>query len=1058
MHKLNPVNPPAPIAWMAKNPVAANLIMIVLLIGGVMVLSDVKQEIEPDFEAGIVQISVAFPGASPNEVEKSILLAVEESINGIDGIKRVTAFARENSGLVYAELLNEAQVNRTMEEIKNHVDRITSFPADAERPLIRSIRTGKEVLGLIIHGNTEEKILRHLADSIRNDLLKEKNISKIELTGIRPLEISVEVPQAVLRKYDLTLEKVAQEIQRSTVELPGGEVKTSGGEILLRTMEKREKGREFENVIVLNTRDGGRIRLGDIAHIKDGFEEQDLGGFFNGQPSVWIRVYSVGEQKPLEVAETVKKYLGNLEGRLPPGINATVFFDLSETFHQQIDLLKQNGIYGLILVLFILGLILEMRLAFWVTMGIPISFLGAFMVMPQFDVSINSYSLFALIVTLGMVVDDAIIIGENIYYRRQNGEAPIEAAINGASEVAVPVVFSILTTVAAFSPMLFLPGVWGKFFRILPIVIISVLVLSLVESLLILPAHLAHLGESRKTGSMGLVNRFQQSVAALLDRFVDRIYGPLVKLAVGHQWPTVAIAVSLLIVCYGLVRGGRIDIEFFPKTESSLVTATTTLPFGVSVDETRKVQRRIEAAALRVKDKTGTKKETRLMKGVFTYYTGSNQIVTVASLTSLDERNMSATEFVDAWRTEIGDVPGLESLLLNANFSGPMRDAKDIDFELAHKDMDLLKQAAQDLAGYLKNFQGIHEIDDGFSASKPQLNFTLRPEAELLGITAESLGRQIRNAFLGAEALSRQRGRDAIKITVRLPKEERSSEYDIEELLVKTQYGGEVPLSRVANIQRGKSYDEITRVGGNRSVNVTAAVQKGVTNARKVIASIEQKEMPELLKRYPGLQYGFGFMERSGVETMEKLFQGFLIAVLAIYVLIAIPFRSYLQPFIVISAIPFGLVGAILGHMAMGFDLSLVSMMGLVALSGVVVNDSLVLIHTANRNLAAGMDRRQAVSEAGKRRFRPILLTSVTTFLGLTPMIFETSTSARYIIPMAISLGFGVLFATTIILLMVPAFFVVVEDLKRLILDLFRNGAKEPGRQLKAREVGADSD
>ena len=1030
---------PRSLAWMANNPVAANLIMMLLLIGGILIVSQVKQEIEPDFEVGWVNVSVSFPGASPDEVEKGIILAVEEAVQGLDGVKRVEASGYEEMASVNIELHNDADVNKTTENIKNAVDRISSFPLDAERPQIRAITSGREVMGLIIYGDFEEGVLRHYAELIRSDLLKEGNITKIELTGIRPPEIGIEVSQANLRRYGLTLDGIAGIIARSAVELPGGEIKTQGGEILLRTTERKNKRSEFEDLMIISTSAGSEVRLGEIATVKDGYENVDRGGYFNGKPSVWIRVFSVGDQKPLEVAEKVKSYQANLQSKLPPGIGTSIFYDETEQFHETIDLLKQNGLYGLILVMLILGLVLEVRLAFWVTMGIPISFLGSFLFLPSLDVSINMYSLFGFIVTLGMVVDDAIIIGENVYHHRLQGKSPIEAAVKGASEVATPVIFSILTTIVAFSPMLFLPGIWGKYFKILPSVIIVVLAISLFESLFILPAHLGHTKKASNQGILGRLNRFQQIFGKLIDRFAHSVYGPLVRLTVRHCWITTASAIAILLIILGVVQGKHIGIEFFPKTENFVVTANAKLPFGVPIAVTRQVQARIEKAARDVKSPHPLDRDKEMVRGIFTYLQNSDRVSVYALLTPAQNRNINAKEYVDLWRKAIGQLDQVESLELNAIFGGPMRDAKDIDFQISHRDMDTLKRAASELADSLTSYDGVHDIDNGFSSGKPQLNFTLKPEADSLGITAESLGRQLRSAYWGVEALRQQRGRDMIRVVLRLPEAERRSEADLEKLILYSPDGGEIELFRAANIERGKSYSSINRTDGKRTVHVTANVMPKVANARQIIASVEKNELKKLLERHQGLSYIFGGMERMGVEAMENLLRGFIIALMAMYVLIAIPFNSYLQPLIVLTAIPFGLVGAIIGHLAMGYDLSIVSMMGLVALSGVVVNDSLVLVHTANRFISEGVPHTQAVADAGIRRFRPIMLTSLTTFLGLTPMIFETSIFAKFVIPMAISLGFGVLFATVIILLFVPSFFIIVHTMQGIISEIFRD-------------------
>ncbi len=1028
------------IAWMTRNPVAANLCMAVFIIGGLLILlTAVRQEVFPAFDVDTVRITVPYPGASPEEVEKGILLAVEEAVQGIDEVKEIQSTASEGMGAVNVELRFDADMNKALADIKNEIDRITSFPLDAEEPTVRLLTTRRQVLSFVLYGDQSERVLRELAESVRDDLLKDDRITQVELEGVRPLEIRIEVPQANLRAYGLTLEEVARRVRRSAVELPAGGVKTPGGEILLRTDERRDLAREFENLAVISTPEGTQVELGEIAAVKEGFEEQDIASYFNGKPAVMLEVYRVGDQTPIEVSEAVREYQARLEPALPGGIRTAVWRDRSEIFQDRIQLLRRNAVYGLFLVLGLLGLFLEVRLAFWVTMGIPISFLGSFLFLPAMDVSINMISLFAFIITLGMVVDDAIVVGENIFVHRQtvdgSKEGYIRAAIQGAGEVVVPVTFSILTSITAFAPMFFVQGTWGKIFRFFPAVIIIVLLISLFESMYILPAHLAHLGPAPRTGLIGWLNTVQRRFGRWVEWFSESVYGPLVRWSVRNRWITWALSVFLLIVAVGVVRGGRVNIVLFPKIESDWVVAEATLPFGVSMDETQSVRSRIESAYRAVVERRDGGGKNELSQGFFSIITGSHKIRVIALLAPPDQREISSTEFSRRWREEVGRIAGIESLAFDAAAGGP-RHGKAVDVQLSHRNIEVLERAAEDLAEALSTYSGVTDIDDGFAEGKLQLNFRIRPEAESLGITAEELGRQTRSAFWGVEALRQQRGRDMIRVMVRLPRGERLSEYDIENLLIRTPQGGEIPIYRAAEVERGRSFTAIQRTDARRTIHVTAEVDEQATTGRKVIASLEKEVLPPLIRDYPGLSYSFEGAQRQGRESLSGLFKGFAVAVLVMYVLIAIPFKSYAQPLIVLSAIPFGLVGALIGHLIMGYNVSLISMMGLLALSGVVVNDSLVLVHRANSLRGEGAHPVEAVTDAGIRRFRPILLTSFTTFLGLTPMIFETSLQARFLIPMAISLGFGVLFATFIILLMVPAFYIILEDIRTLLSEL----------------------
>ncbi len=1018
------------IAWMAANPVAANLLMLVFLIGGAIILfTQVKQEIFPEFEVDLVKISIAYPGASPEEVEKGVVLAVEEAIGNLDVVKKLTAVASEGKASIDAEIYEDEEMNKAVADIKNEIDRISSFPEDVEEPQVSVRSMRREVLSLVIYGDVSEKVLREMGEQVRDDLLTDERITQVDLDGIRSPEISIEVSREQLRAYDLTLDQIASEIRRSAVDLPAGGVKTRGGEILLRTTERRDIGREFEDLVILRDKDGTRVRLGDIATIVDGFDDEHVGSYFNGKRAVRVDVYRTGDQTPLTVAAAVQEYRAQLEGRLPPGVQTAIWRDRSETYHQRVDLLTRNAWIGLILVIVILGLFLEIKLAFWVTLGIPISFLGAFLFLPMVDVSINMISLFGFIVTLGMVVDDAIVVGENIYVHRQMGLKPNDAAVIGAMQVSVPVVFAILTTIAAFAPMFFVSGTMGKVFRILPAVVVSVLVLSLIESLYILPAHLAHSVPVKEGGFFS----FQQKFGRMVENFARFVYGPIVEKAVAYRWITLAIGLALLMVTIGWVNGGRIAIEPFPKIESDSVEASAELPFGVAAAESDVVKKRLEDAAFAIIEEENQRHGQSIFRGMNTRVRGTHSISVTVLLVPTDQRNFSGVDFSNRWRKKIGPITGVESLSFDATAGGP-RGGKPVDVQLSHRNIDVLKKAAVELAEKLKAYEGIQDVDDGFADGKAQINFRIRPEARSLGLTATELGRQLRHHFYGSEAIRQQRGRDLVKVMVRLPENERSSEFDIEEMIITTPDGGEIPLSSAAWLDRGRSYTAIFRTDGQRNVHVSAELDFDVTSSGSVLGSIAQDEMPGLLQKYPGLTYTFEGGDRSRRESMASLKTGFLMAVLVMYVLIAIPLKSYLLPLVVLSAIPFGFVGAVIGHIIMGYSLSLVSMMGLVALSGVVVNDSLLLVHTVNRMRSQGKDMQSAVIASGIRRFRPIILTSVTTFFGLTPMIFETSLQARFMIPMAISLGFGVLFATGITLLMVPSFYIISQDIRGLFM------------------------
>ena len=726
----------------------------------------------------------------------------------------------------------------------------------------------------------------------------------------------------------------------------------------------------------------------------------------------------------------MKEFVEQETKTLPKGMSIQVWNDKSEVYRDRISLLLRNAGQGLILVLLVLGLFLEIRLAFWVTLGIPISFLGAIMLMPATDVSLNMISLFAFILTLGIVVDDAIVVGEAIYNQRKKGLSGLDAAIAGAREVAVPVVFSVLTTVVAFSPLLFIPGVTGKFFINIPMIVIPILLLSLVESLFILPAHLSHVKEGISKGPLGALFRLQAKFSDWFEGMINRVYRPGVELALSYRYVTLAIGVFCLIAAVGVFQGGRIKFDFLPKIEGDVIRVNVELPFGSPAAKTEQVMKEVLDDSEEVIKEFGGRKHVR---GVFAQLasSGSHTASISVFLTPPDQREFTAGEVSKAWRAKSQGIVGLEKL--NFDFTTGFRGGSPVDVELRHRDMKVLEAAAQDLAASLKDYDGVYEVDDGFSLGKEQLDFKLQPEARALGVTEEDLGRQLRNAFFGASAGRQQRGRDELRIFVRRPLSERQSEYDINSFLISTPDGGELPLAEAAQINRGRSFTQIQRKDGRRLVHVTADVDIEKVSAGEVLESIGANILPELMSNYPGLSFGFGGQQQSRAESLGSLKSGFLFALIIMFGLMAVVFKSYVQPIIILVAIPFGAVGALVGHLLMGYNFSIISVMGLVALSGVVVNDSLVLMDAVNVYRKEGMSPWDAAIEAGVRRFRPILLTSLTTFFGLAPMIAEQSVQARFLIPMALSLGFGVLFVTGIALVLVPALYLAIEDIRWLL-------------------------
>ncbi len=1011
-----------PLAWMVRNRVTPNLLMLFLLLGGLFMTTRIKQEVFPEFELDMVTVSIAYSGASPEEVEQGIILAVEEAIRGLEGVKELTASASEGRGTVTVELLEGADHQKIYQEIKQEIDRITTFPEDAEEPQVTLATRRRQVLSIQLYGEVSEMALRETVEQVRDRLLQSPQITQVDLSGERDYGIQVEVPQESLRSFGLTLGDIARTINTASAELPGGAVNTAGGEILLRMKDRRDWADQYARIPIITNADGSVVTLEEMAEVGEGFEDTDRFAFYNGRRSIGLDVYRVGDQTPIGVSEAVRSVMAEIEADLPAGIEWAINRDRSDIYQQRLELLLKNAFMGLLLVLLVLGLFLEFKLAFWVTMGIPTSFLGGLLFLPAMGESINMISMFAFVVALGIVVDDAIVAGENIYEYRQKGLGFARAAILGARDVAMPIAFSILTNVMAFLPLYFVPGMMGKIWKVIPVVVITVFLISWIESLLILPAHLAHTQSPSASRLTSRLHNWQKSFSRSFSCFIEKIYGPFLKRCIHERYFTVALGLTVLIVVLGYVLSGRIGMILMPRVESDRAMVTAVLPVGSPLDKVTAVQKKLVEAMKQVAAEHGG---DRLLEGIFALV-DENQLEVSAYLTAPGVRPLSTGEVTRMWREQVGPIVGLESLRFESDRGGPGSGAA-LTVELSHRDIDVLNQASLTLAERLAEFPNVKDINDGSTPGKQQFDFHIKPEGQSLGLSSSEVARQVRNAFSGTEALRQQRGRNEVTVRVRLPEKERVSEYHVENLMIRTPAGTFVPLLEVAEAERGRAYTTINRRDARRTVTVSANVEP-IGETGQVMAALNSTIMSELVRDYPGLSYSYQGKQADMKESIQSLLGGFVMAMLAIYFLLAIPFRSYSQPLIVMIAIPFGIVGAVLGHLLMGYNLSLMSMMGIVALSGVVVNDSLVLIDYANRQWHEGASPIEAIHAAGIRRFRPIVLTTLTTFGGLAPMIFETSRQARFMIPMALSLGFGILFATVITLVLVPCLYLVIED------------------------------
>ena len=1028
------------IAWFAKNDVAANILLAVILISGLYVVSNhIPVDLFPEFEQRSVRVTMSLPGASPQEVEEGITIRIEEAVQDLEGIRELNSSSSEGSASVTIEVEEGYNVREVLDDVKIKVDAINNFPVDAENLLIQVPQWRRDAIGVVLYGEYDPITLRRLADTVRDELAAIKGISQVEVGGTLPFEISIEIQELVLRKYDLTLEQVATVIRQNATDVSAGNLKTEGGDIFIRSRGQAYNADEYANIPIVTTQDGTMIKLGDLANIVDAFEETPLKTRFNGMPAVEVEVFRTGDESIIEVTQAVKDYVIAKQSQMPEGLSLDFWRDRSEPIKARLATLSTSAWQGALLVITLLALFLRPSVAFWVCLGIPMSFMGAFLLMPIFDVTLNLMSLFAFILVLGIVVDDAIVTGENVYAHLERGENPLDAAIKGTQEVAVPVTFGILTTAAAFLPLAFQTG-RGSWYAAIPFVIIPVLLFSLIESKFILPAHLKHVKpRGDKPGSK--LSEIQKKVARSLEVLIERAYQPVLARAMQWRYASWVFMFSVLLVIIGSIASGQTKFVFFPRVQSEVATATLVMPAGTAFESTDRIVKSItgHAQALReeyLDEDTGES----VIRNIYSVSGGRNSTTgrVQIDLVPPEKRtvDVSTREVVNEWRKRVGQIAGAEQLNYRAEIGG--WGGSPVDIELKGRDTNALNDFGEKLKAKMAEYAAVFDIEDSLSDGKEELQLELKPEARLLGLDLNTVARQVRQAVFGFEIQRIQRGREEVRVMVRYPLQARQSIETLEQMMIRIGPNQEVPLWQVADVIPGFSPDSILRVDRQRTLSVTADFDK--KNGDLTLVQSELSEwLSEQLAQYPGVSFEMAGEARDQEESSQGLIVGGIGLAILIYILLAIPFKSYSQPIIVMSVIPFGLVGAVIGHWIMGMDLTLLSFMGMLALSGVVVNDSLVLVDYINQKRLEGVPLKKAVYDAGGRRFRPVLLTSLTTFAGLMPLLFEKSTQAQFLIPMAVSLGFGILFATLITLFIVPLNYLILEDIKRYFRDYGRD-------------------
>ena len=1039
------------IRWFVNNKVVANLLMMLIIITGATTIPLLKMEVFPEIDLNIINVSTVYPGATPSDIEEAICIKIEERLQGLEGVKKITSTSSENVGSVRIELLQGEDINDMLDRVKAEVDAIDSFPENVEKPICKKIVGSNPVISVAVHGDLDDIILNRLTEDIKDEIDALPEVTFSSIVADLETEIAIDIDEASLRKYDLSFQQIAESIQQWSINMPSGSIKTSDGEILIRSNSQGYTTYDFAKIPIISDSNGAIVYLGDISVIRDTFSDQfELDFFFNGDRANLITVFRVGNQNALDVSEAIKNYVDNKNNVLPNSVSVTAWDDEARILSSRIETIVRNARQGLILVILVLALFLKPKLAFWVSLGIPISFMGGFWLFAPLDLSINMLSLFTFILVLGIVVDDAIVVGENIALFKERGMNPIDAAVKGAYQVAKPVFFAVLTTMVTFAPMLSVEGEIGSIWRIFPLVVISVLVWSLIESLTILPAHLAHSTDEKPKNRVLLLiskkwQKIQNKIVSGLNHVIAYYYKPLLIKAVDSPFSSLSFSAGIFVLTIGVMLSGFLKFSFFPAVEDDLAIATIEYPSGTPLEITEEGFKYLEQAASLlekeleqefpdqqiIKNRLSTigylpmlTKTSRGPGNLNALFAGSNMAEVALELAPSEKRTISTEDVVRKWRNLMPKIPGIKEL----SFKSDLFSAGDpINIQLSSKYMDDLIQAKNELKSQLVRFPGVFDVADNYNVGKEEISINLLPAAKNYGVSMMMVASQVRQAFYGLEVQTVQRGRNELKIILKYPKDQRSSISHLENMMILSPNGSTIPVRQVAQLEIGEGLSSIERKDRKRSINVTADVDLSISNGNEVIASVTKNILPLILKKYNSVNYSLEGEQQEQGENLKSLGKNFLLAMIVVYMLLAIPFKSYFQPLVVMSSIPFGITGAVIGHILMGMNLSVLSMMGIVALTGVVVNDSLVMVDFINRYRYEGNTIRDAVLEAGPRRFRPIFLTSLTTFVGLVPLILEKSTQAKFMIPMAVSLSFGVLFATAITLLLVPVSYLTLE-------------------------------
>ena len=1042
------------ISWFAKNSIAANLLMVAIIMSGLItIFTRMNLEVFPDSEPDSISVSVFLRGANPEDIELGVAVRIEEALQDLEGIDKIRSTSRESSTSITLEVNEDYNARNILDDVKNRVDSINTFPAAAERPVVRLRERRYPVISVAVTTDYGEAETRRFAEQVREDILRMDGVSLAELDGVRSYEIAIEASQDKLRDYDLTLALVANAIRNSSQDLSAGNVRTAGGDILLRSKGQAYRYADFAEIVVKTNEDGSIIRVGDVANVQDGFQEESLLTRFNGKVSAMIDVQRTANEDAIVIAELIKNYIADRQLNLPVGTTIDYWDDDSEILKSRLSLLGSSALQGGLLVILLLALFLRPSVAFWVTLGIPVTFLGAVAIIDVLGISMNMMSLFGFIVVLGIVVDDAIVTGESVYARLRDGEEGLQASINGTKAVAIPVTFGILTTMAAFVPITQLDGRLATFFVPIPAVVIPVLFFSLIESKLILPAHLKHV-KPRDINQIGALSRWQMNFAHGFENLIINRYRPLLDKAIEYRYTVVALFVCFFALILVTINTGWSRFVFIPTTESEGGQITLIMPTGTPFEVTDSYIDKLMNAGLEMQQKyTNGEGGEPIVSNILAKTGqagrgGGGVSSNVGSVSfegmSISDRvvDVSTTQIMNDWRNAVGDIPGAESLTFRAQF---FRAGDPIDIELRGQSFDDLEQAADKIKEHLASYAGVFDIADSLADGKEELRIELTPQGHLMGLTRNAIVSQVSQAFQGFQAQRIQRGRDDIRVLVRFPRSERSTTDTLQDMLITAPNGRQIPLSAVAELTPDKGPSSITRIDLYRTLSITADVDKDTTNMT-IITQEVTTYLDELLVQYPGITARLSGEAEEQAKAFSSAIASSIALMFVIYALLALPLKSYVLPLVVMSVIPFSLIGAVMGHWVVAEPISLLSILGLMALVGVVVNDSLVLVDYIGKLRAKGKTLLEAASVAGIVRFRPVMLTSLTTFFGLVPLTFFSAgdPSAAFLRPMAISLAFGIVFATMITLVLVPINMLIVQDVGRYMRRKFGSDKTPP--------------